>query len=178
MIADPMADLTGGSAAQPDANHNGNSKEVLDPIAMQSNMMRIERIRSVMGIAAGCVAGIGGLTSWEGLSTCSPSKLELAQPWSRLFFYSSLLTGACTVFVCSLLFDFACFRMCGSLGLEDEVPTAIVHQALVVWLLDYVDPTDGLVVYSVLDALLRSRVFVLKLYLFYGSCISIKALPL
>ncbi|EEC48737.1 predicted protein [Phaeodactylum tricornutum CCAP 1055/1] len=67
MIADPMADLTGGSAAQPDANHNGNSKEVLDPIAMQSNMMRIERIRSVMGIAAGCVAGIGGLTSWEGL---------------------------------------------------------------------------------------------------------------
>jgi hypothetical protein len=67
---DPMAGISGpttapGPSGSPeDMTH---TKEVYDPIAMQVNMQRIERIRSVMGIVSGCVAGIVGLTSLEGL---------------------------------------------------------------------------------------------------------------
>ena len=40
---------------------------VFDPMILQANQGRIERIRTVMGIASGVVAGISGLTSWQGL---------------------------------------------------------------------------------------------------------------
>jgi hypothetical protein len=70
MMQDPMANLTGEApAGQNQSNMNGgNTKEVFDPIALQLNMQRIGRIQSVMGIAAGCVAGIAGMTGFEGLS--------------------------------------------------------------------------------------------------------------
>jgi len=61
-MIDPMADLGGsGAAAETDA------KEVFDPMALNQNMQRIDKIRSLMGIVSGCVAGICGLTGLEGL---------------------------------------------------------------------------------------------------------------
>jgi hypothetical protein len=70
MMQDPMANLTGEAPAgqNPSSMDGGNTKEVFDPIALQLNMQRIGRMQSVMGIAAGCVAGIAGLTGFEGLS--------------------------------------------------------------------------------------------------------------
>lgn len=70
MMQDPMANLTGEAPAGQNPstiNNGGNTKEVFDPIALQLNMQRIGRIQSVMGIAAGCVAGIAGMTGFEGL---------------------------------------------------------------------------------------------------------------
>ena len=66
MMADPMADLGGGAPkAGADASLT-TSKEVSDPLILGTNLQRIDRIRSVMGIASGCVAGIGGLTGLQG----------------------------------------------------------------------------------------------------------------
>lgn len=63
-MIDPMADLGGsGAAAETDA------KEVFDPVALNQNMQRVDKIRSLMGIVSGCVAGICGLTGLEGLGT-------------------------------------------------------------------------------------------------------------
>lgn len=69
-MADPMADL-GGGAPGSTSNKADNaslttSKEVSDPLILGTNLQRIDRIRSVMGIASGCVAGIGGLTGLQG----------------------------------------------------------------------------------------------------------------
>ena len=66
-MADPMADLGGAPGGAPkDGDSLTTSKEVSDPLILGSNLQRIDRIRSVMGIAAGCVAGIGGLTGLQG----------------------------------------------------------------------------------------------------------------
>jgi hypothetical protein len=75
-IPDPMATM-GGPPGQPGAGAAGagavssmtsNKKEmVFDPIAMHVNFQRVERIRSVMGIASGCVAGTLGMTGLQGL---------------------------------------------------------------------------------------------------------------
>mmetsp|Transcript_26153 Transcript_26153/g.39580 ORF Transcript_26153/g.39580 Transcript_26153/m.39580 type:complete len:123 (-) Transcript_26153:173-541(-) len=62
-MIDPMADL-GGSA---NASNETDSKEVFDPILLNSNLQRIDKIRSLMGIISGCVAGIFGLTGISGL---------------------------------------------------------------------------------------------------------------
>jgi len=70
MMADPMANLGGGdpSTAGADAqSSSSSSREVFDPMILQFNLARIERIRSVMGIASGCIAGISGLTGLQGL---------------------------------------------------------------------------------------------------------------
>lgn len=67
MIADPMADIAADPAAQQQQDGGGNTKEVFDPIIMQVNAQRIDRIHAVMGITSGCVAGIIGLTSLQGL---------------------------------------------------------------------------------------------------------------
>ncbi|KAL7575845.1 hypothetical protein ACA910_003164 [Epithemia clementina (nom. ined.)] len=67
MIADPMADL---GTAQPGTGQGGedgsSTKEVVDPMAMAMNMQRIDRIKNVMCIVSGCVAGICGLTGFSG----------------------------------------------------------------------------------------------------------------
>ena len=67
MMADPMADL-GAGAPKADSNNASltNTKEVSDPLVLGTNLQRIDRIRSVMGIASGIVAGIGGLTGLKG----------------------------------------------------------------------------------------------------------------
>ena len=56
------------NAPQAEASSDlANSKEVFDMVALQRNIQRIDKIRAVMGIASGCVAGIIGLTGLEGL---------------------------------------------------------------------------------------------------------------
>ena len=68
MISDPMADLTGDqSGAGQDPSQMSNRKEVVDPLVIQVNMQRVDRIRSVMGIVSGCAAGILGFNGLGGL---------------------------------------------------------------------------------------------------------------
>jgi hypothetical protein len=126
-MQDPMANLTGDAPVGGQDPAGGasmgmaNGKQVFDPIALQINMQRIERIRAVMGIASGCVAGIIGLTGLEGLGkdiVCTAEcetffiKSSKARPCqvshtiSSLYRYSLLLESA---FVC-------CYRC---LGLEN-----------------------------------------------------------
>ena len=63
-MIDPMADL-GNSGV----SNESDAKEVFDPNALNQNMMRIDKVRSFMGIVSGCVAGISGFTGLEGLGT-------------------------------------------------------------------------------------------------------------
>ena len=63
-----------GLATNPDVMGQGSGdanfsskKDVFDPMALQVNMQRIDRIRSVMGIASGCMAGTLGFTGLQGL---------------------------------------------------------------------------------------------------------------
>ena len=64
---DPMANLDGGTAPGATADVSASTKDVFDPIALSFNLKRIDKIRSFMGIASGCVAGIFGLTGLQGL---------------------------------------------------------------------------------------------------------------
>ena len=63
-MMDPMADL-GSSGATNAADTN--AKEVFDPMALNLNLQRVDKIRTFMGIVSGCVAGVCGLTGLEGL---------------------------------------------------------------------------------------------------------------
>ena len=67
-MIDPMADLASGG---PEMNMMGpsddNNKEVFDMDAFRSNFRKMDKIRSFMGIVAGCVAGVLGLTGLSGL---------------------------------------------------------------------------------------------------------------
>ena len=65
MMADPMSNLT-GETPKGSGDDDLNSKEVINGMALQANMYRIDKIRTVMGITSGCVAGILGFTSLEG----------------------------------------------------------------------------------------------------------------
>jgi len=67
-MIDPMAGLDGSPQGDVPADAQ-NSKEVFDVVALQRNMQRMDKIRSVMGIASGCVSGIIGLTGLEGLAS-------------------------------------------------------------------------------------------------------------
>ena len=71
-MIDPMADLAGGG---PDMNTMGgpsddNNKEVFDMDAFRYNFRKMDKIRSFMGIVAGCVAGVLDLTGVSGLGEC------------------------------------------------------------------------------------------------------------
>ena len=66
MIADPMANLGGGTPSTM-KGQDQNTKEVFDPMIWKTNLERVDRIRAVMGIASGCTAGILGLTGLQGL---------------------------------------------------------------------------------------------------------------
>ena len=75
-MIDPMADIDGsgggGSSIDPATNdgENSNSQEVFDVHAHRINMKKMDYIRSFMGIASGCVAGVLGLTGLAGLGEC------------------------------------------------------------------------------------------------------------
>lgn len=67
MIADPMGDMSAAPAdGAEDTNNTNNSRLQFDPLAIQYNMIRIDRIRSIMGIVSGCVVGIAGITGLQG----------------------------------------------------------------------------------------------------------------
>jgi EMC6 len=68
IMIDPMADL-GSSSGGAAATTESDAKEVFDPNVWNQNMQRIDKVRSLMGILSGCVAGIFGFTGWEGLGT-------------------------------------------------------------------------------------------------------------
>ena len=61
-----MANLDGGAPSM-DETTSSTSESYFDPVALGTNLQRIDKIRSFMGIVSGCVAGIFGLTSFEGL---------------------------------------------------------------------------------------------------------------
>ena len=84
-MIDPMAGLDGSPQGDMSSDAT-NTKEVFDSVALQRNMQRIEKIRSVMGIASGCVSGIIGLTGLEGLG-----KDELALYDFELLYLSNCL---------------------------------------------------------------------------------------
>ena len=67
MMNDPMAGMGAEATTSPATEDDIHSKEVFDPMILSCNLQRVERIRSVMGIASGCIAGIAGLTGWEGI---------------------------------------------------------------------------------------------------------------
>lgn len=72
-MMDPMGDI-GGPAENAAVDNvllhqNIKANEIVDPYLVQLNLARLERIRSVMGIASGCIAGIVGLTGVEGFGT-------------------------------------------------------------------------------------------------------------
>lgn len=65
-MIDPMANLD----AAPGAAEAADEKDIIDVPSLQYNMQNIDKLRSVMGIVSGCVAGICGLTGYEGLGEC------------------------------------------------------------------------------------------------------------
>jgi hypothetical protein len=65
-MIDPMANLDQGA---PGATDGADEKDIIDFTSLRYNLEGIDRTRSVMGIASGCVAGICGLTGLEGLGT-------------------------------------------------------------------------------------------------------------
>lgn len=70
-MIDPMANIdpvapTGGSEMDATGGADGN-QEVFDMNAYRSNLRKMDKIRSFMGIASGCVAGVLGLTGLSGL---------------------------------------------------------------------------------------------------------------
>lgn len=76
MMADPMANLTddpssGGGDPNSTTGATGGhrTREVVDGMLLMNNLMRIDRIRSIMGIVSGCFVGIGGITGLQGFGT-------------------------------------------------------------------------------------------------------------
>jgi EMC6 len=69
-MIDPMANLDAVPGEPGSAGDNAaDEKDVIDFTTLRYNMQHIDQVRSVMGIASGCVAGICGLTGYEGLGT-------------------------------------------------------------------------------------------------------------
>lgn len=69
-MIDPMANLDAAPGAGPETDAAGGadgSQEVFDMHAYRSNLMKMDNIRSFMGIVSGCVAGVCGLTGLAGL---------------------------------------------------------------------------------------------------------------
>ncbi|KAL7551407.1 hypothetical protein ACHAWF_014598 [Thalassiosira exigua] len=69
-MIDPMANLDPAAPAGPEMDAAGGgdaNQEVFDMNAYRSNFRKVDTIRSFMGIASGCVAGVCGLTGLSGL---------------------------------------------------------------------------------------------------------------
>ena len=92
-MIDPMADIDHASPVGPEMDGGGSggdgNQEVFDTNAYKSNFAKMNRIRSFMGIASGCVAGVCGLTGLGGLGelflrTVVRSHLLFAPTYSHL----------------------------------------------------------------------------------------------
>lgn len=66
-----MANIDPTAPAGPEMDGAGSggdgNQEVFDMNAYRSNLGKMDKIRSFMGIASGCVAGVCGLTGLSGL---------------------------------------------------------------------------------------------------------------
>jgi hypothetical protein len=75
-MIDPMANL-GNEGFDPNSVIGGgesllsgrNQNLIINMNAVHLNNKKIDRVRSLMGIISGCVAGICGLTGFQGLGT-------------------------------------------------------------------------------------------------------------
>lgn len=70
-MIDPMANIDPTAPAGPEMDGTGaggDNQEVFDMNAYRSNLRKMDKIRSFMGIASGCVAGVCGLTGLSGLA--------------------------------------------------------------------------------------------------------------
>ena len=67
-MIDPMANIdTPVGGGGPGGGEMEAGEEVFDVNAFKSNLRKIDKIRSFMGIISGCVAGVCGLTGLSGL---------------------------------------------------------------------------------------------------------------
>lgn len=154
MIADPMADL-GASATATQTQQSTSSKDVVDPLVLNSNLQRIDHIHAVMGVASGCIAGTLGLTGLQGFGTWLCRLLQGAIGFDRKT-HSRRPSNRIS------LLRLAPFP--GSavdLGFQNEMSAIEVHQANGVRFLHSVHSTYSTFVYSVLDFVLRPCVPVL-----------------
>mmetsp|Transcript_22882 Transcript_22882/g.54032 ORF Transcript_22882/g.54032 Transcript_22882/m.54032 type:complete len:123 (+) Transcript_22882:333-701(+) len=62
---DPLAGIDSVNTLGPDV---ADDKDVFDVTTLKYNLQRVDTVRSVMNIASGCVAGICGVTGWQGLA--------------------------------------------------------------------------------------------------------------
>ena len=74
-MIDPMANIDPSAPMGPEMDATGGggadgNQEVFDMNAYRSNLRKMDKIRSFMGIASGCVAGVCGLTGLSGLGKC------------------------------------------------------------------------------------------------------------
>ncbi|CAJ1941662.1 unnamed protein product [Cylindrotheca closterium] len=63
-MIDPMANLDAGV---PGSSQSDEEKDIIDFMSLRYNLEKIDRMKSVMSIASGCLAGICGLTGLQGL---------------------------------------------------------------------------------------------------------------
>jgi len=73
-MIDPMANLDAGSGPTPGGDSTGGEgADIFDFPSAQLNIKKMDSVRSFMGIVSGCVAGVCGLTGFQGLGR---SKIE------------------------------------------------------------------------------------------------------
>jgi hypothetical protein len=79
-IDNPNAAMSAGGGGSGDADGDGDhSQEVFDMNAYRANFIKMDKIRSFMGIASGCVAGVCGLTGLSGLGKFCVFYMHLAK---------------------------------------------------------------------------------------------------
>jgi len=67
-MIDPMANLDAGSGPTPGGDSTGGEgADIFDFPSAQLNIKKMDSVRSFMGIVSGCVAGVCGLTGFQGL---------------------------------------------------------------------------------------------------------------
>jgi hypothetical protein len=123
-MIDPMANI----GDTPGAPSETSDKDVIDFVALQVNLQRVDKVRSVMGIASGCVAGICGLTGWEGLGMLLLLHLHLTN------FGISLLISFRPFALCLVLCSMFCYfaHVCSHFGgwHENELSTLRLHKTV------------------------------------------------
>jgi EMC6 len=162
MIADPMADLTGEGTPGP-AAEMGSQKEVFNPMVLQVNMQRVDRIRSIMGIASGCVAGILGLTGLRGLGKWivmpSFSAAVCLARCTHLAPHDCTLTSPTWDISVLCRSPLVCVAL--HLGVQDELQAFSIFEAIALSVPDSIHTGHRSVVYSFLDTLLRTCILIL-----------------
>lgn len=79
-IDNPNAAMSAGGGGLSDTDGDGDhSQEVFDMNAYRANFIKMDKIRSFMGIASGCVAGVCGLTGLSGLGKFCVFYMHLAK---------------------------------------------------------------------------------------------------